>query len=88
MRFQLTVVVLALVLAPGFAHAAAPCIPGSQSTVFNASHDLDKVSVNGRRYANLQPDEVERFRAGPECGHRLCRRESRLPAAHTRQRQL
>lgn len=58
MRLRLPVLAFALFLTPALAHAEAVCIPGSSSTVFNASHDLNKVLVNGVRYANVKPNEA------------------------------
>lgn len=58
MRRRLPVVVLALILASALSRAEAACIPGSQSTVFNASHDLHKVWVKGVRYPNVEPNKT------------------------------
>ena len=49
---SLSVILLALGV------AWADCVPGSSSTVFNASQDLRKVKVAGVQYDNLKPNDV------------------------------
>ena len=50
---------LILVTILGFAESLlhAQCVPNSSSRVFNASHDLRKVTVGNKKYGDLKPNE-------------------------------
>jgi hypothetical protein len=53
MKSRFVALVFVLFLLPALAYAQNGCVPNSQSTVFNASHDLNEVSDE----ANLKPNE-------------------------------